>query len=102
MLISKRVADVSFLTADASRWFSSAYEGKNADVGKMTLAWEAADNTVIFRANDISVHSENGERLNGLTFLETELALRDVARGKIDPIRVVIDGGELSLIMTSR
>ena len=98
MLISKRVADVSFLTADASRWFSSAYEGKNAEVGKMTLAWEAADNTVIFRANDISVNSENGERLNGLTFLETELALRDVARGKIDPIRVVIDGGELSFL----
>lgn len=98
MLIAERVVDVSFLKADASRWFSGAFEGKSAEVGQMTLAWEAADNTVIFRARDISVNTKNGAPLKALTFVETELSLRDVAKGKIDPIRVEVDGGELSFL----
>lgn len=102
MVIAQRVADISFLKADASRWFSGAFEGKSADVGKMTLAWEAANNTVIFRANDISVDTARGKTLNSLTFIETELALRDVVQGKLDPIRVVIDGGELSFMRDAK
>ena len=98
MLIAQRVADVSFLESDAARLFAGAFDGKSADVGQMTLAWEAADNTLIFRARDISVNTKSGDPLNALSYVETELALRDVARGKIDPIRVVVDGGELSFV----
>ena len=98
MLIAKRVADVSFLKDDAARLFAGAFNGKSAEVGQMTLAWEAADNTLIFRARDIAVNTQTGAPLNALSYVETELALRDVARGKIDPIRVVVDGGELSFV----
>jgi len=98
MLIAQRVADVSFFKADASRWFSNAFEGKSADVGDVTLMWEAANNTVVFRARDVSVKTENGKPLNALAYVETELALRDIVKGKLDPIRVEVDGGELSFL----
>ena len=98
ILIAQRVMDVSFVKGDASRWFANAFDGQSADVEKMTLAWEAADNTIIFRAKNISVKSKSGEPLNALAYVETELALRDVARGTFDPIRVAIDGGELSFV----
>jgi len=98
MLIAQRVTDVSFFKADASRWFTEAFEGKSADVGDVTLMWEAADNTVVFRAKDISVKTKSGAPLNALTYVETELALRDIVQGRLDPIRVEVDGGELSFL----
>ncbi len=101
MLIAQRVADVSFFKAEASRWFSGAFEGKSADVGDVTLTWEAADNTVIFRAKGISVTTKSGTPLNELAYVETELALRDIVQGKLDPIRVRVNGGELSFIRDS-
>ena len=96
IVIAKRVMDVSFLEADAARFFSKAYAGKKATVGKMTLSWEAADNTVIFRAKDIAVLDKAGGQLSALSGVETELALRDVAKARFDPLRMIIDGGELS------
>ena len=98
IVIAKRVMDISFLEADAARFFSNAYAGKKTTIGKMTLSWEAADNTVIFRARDIAVLDTLGGRLSALAGVETELALRDVAKARFDPLRIIIDGGELSWV----
>lgn len=98
ILLAKRTVDVSFLHADAARWFSSAFDGKAADIGKMTLQWEAADNTVVFRAADIAVRDTEGAVLNTITSIESTLAMRDLAGLRIDPIRVAVDGGKISWV----
>jgi hypothetical protein len=102
MLLAQRVMDVSFMKGDAARWFSGAFDGNEAKIGGMSLAWEAADNTVIFRAADIAVVDKLGAPLNEINALESEFSLRDLARARIDPIRVAVDGGRLSWVRVAK
>lgn len=96
ILLARKTMDVSFLEPNAALWFSNAFDGKSADVGKMTLSWHAPENTISFNARDIRVTGENNTVVQGIESVTTELALRDVVRARLDPIRVEIDGGQLT------
>ncbi|MGB0907208.1 MAG: DUF748 domain-containing protein, partial [Maricaulaceae bacterium] len=91
-------ADLSFFKPDAQRWFQNAFEGHKADVGILRLDWNFAQNSVIFHAANIEVYDTQGMVIERFDLIESEHALEDVMQGKVDLIRLNIQGGEASFV----
>ena len=96
ILVSQKTLDISFLKPNAALWFASAFDGQTADVGTMILEWNAVDNTITFEATNIVVKDASEAPIQTINRLQSDLALRDVLRAKLDPIAILINGGQLT------
>lgn len=96
ILLAQKTLDISFLKPNAALWFSSAFEGKTADIGDLNLEWHARDNTITFQATNIIVKDAAGVPIQTINRLQSDLALQDVISARLDPVAVAINGGQIT------
>jgi len=96
IVLAKGTVDVSFLETNAELWFSQAFDGRDASIGKMTLDWNPAGNSVIFRASDVSITDEDAREIQRVDMFSSEIGIGRVLSGQLDPRRVNIKGGAVT------
>lgn len=96
MVLARGSVDISFLDKNAGLWFSQAFDGQEASVGKMTLNWNPAGNSVIFRAADVSVTDEDDQEIQRVDAFSSEIGIARVLSGRLDPRHLTIHGGAVS------
>jgi len=96
IVMARGSVDISFLEKNAGLWFSQAFDGRDASVGKMTLDWNPAGNSVIFRAANVSITDENAREIQHVDVLSSEIGITRVLSGQLDPRKLNIRGGAVT------
>ncbi len=96
LLLAKKTVDVSFLKRNASLWFSKAFDGKSADVGKIQLSWRPEHNAIFVSSSDIKVRGTDGMPLQSVNSLSIGMDFEDALFGRLKPVSVEIDGGSMT------
>jgi len=101
VLLTRQSVDISGLKPNAQMWFSEAFNGSDAQIGDMELTWLPASNNVIFDATDVVITDKNGNEIETIPRLQTEMPLSGVAKGFLIPERLIIDGGSVTWMRTN-
>jgi len=101
VLLTRQSVDISGLKPNAQIWFSEAFNGSDAQIGDMELTWLPASNNVIFDATDVVITDKNGNEIETIPRLQTEMPLSGVAKGSLIPERLIIDGGSVTWMRTN-
>ena len=96
IVLARGSVDISFLEKNAGLWFSQAFDGRDASVGRMTLDWNPAGNSVIFRAANVSITDENAREIQHVDVLSSEIGITRVLSGQLDPRKLMIQGGAVT------
>lgn len=97
-VLQKGEVDISFLGRNAEIWFSEAFNGQDASVGKMTLDWVSVDNGFVFTSNAIILSDKDGNVIERISKFQTEIGVRSALLGKLEARRVKIQGGIVSIV----
>lgn len=101
VLLTHQTVDISGFKSNAQMWFSEAFNGSDAQIGDMQLTWLPASNNIIFEATDVVITDKNGNEIETIPHLQTEVPLQAAAKGTLIPERLVIDGGSVTWMRTN-
>lgn len=96
VLLTRQTVDISGFKPNAKMWFSQAFNGSDADIGDMQLSWLPASNNIIFKATDVAITDRDGNEIETIPSLQTEIPLSEAAKGTLIPQRLIIDGGSVT------
>ena len=101
-LMIQQSVDISGLKPNAQIWFSEAFNGSGAQIGDMSLQWLPASNNFVFEATDVVISDGNGEEIETIQRLQTELTLLEVSQGNFTPKHILIEGGAVTLLRDNK
>ena len=101
VLLTRQSVDVSGLKPNAQMWFSQAFNGSDAQIGDMQLTWLPASNNIFFDATNVIITDKNGQEIETIPRLQTEIPLSEAAKGKFVPERLIIEGGSVTWMRTN-
>lgn len=101
VLLTNQTVDISGFKPNAQMWFSEAFNGSDAQIGDMQLTWLPASNNIIFEATDVVITDKNGNDIETIPHLQTEVPLQAAAKGSLIPERLIIDGGSVTWMRTN-
>ncbi|MEP3892279.1 MAG: AsmA-like C-terminal domain-containing protein [Hellea sp.] len=96
VLLTQQSVDISAFKPNAQMWFSEAFNGSDAQIGEMELAWLPASNNIVFTAANVAITDKDGNQINTIPSMQTEIPLSAAAKGALMPERLMIDGGAVT------
>lgn len=96
VLLTRQTVDISGFKPNAQMWFSQAFNGSDAEIGDMQLTWLPASNNIVFKATDVAITDKDGNEIESIPSLQTEIPLSGAAKGSLIPERLIIDGGSVT------
>ena len=101
VLLTRQTVDISGIKPNAQMWFSQAFSGSDAQIGDMQLTWLPASNNIVFDATDVVITDKEGNEVETISSLQTEIPLATAVKGKLIPERLIIDGGSVTWMRTN-
>ena len=101
VLLTRQSVDITGLKPNAQMWFSQAFNGSDAQIGDMQLTWLPASNNIVFDATDVVITDKNGQEIETIPRLQTEIPLSEAMKGTLIPERLIVDGGSVTWMRTN-
>lgn len=96
VLLTRQTVDISGFKPNAQMWFSQAFNGSDAQIGDMQLTWLPASNNIVFKATNVAITDKEGNEIEAIPSLQTEIPLAVAAKGSLIPEQLIIDGGSVT------
>lgn len=96
VLLTQQSVDITAFKPNAQMWFSEAFNGSDAQIGDMQLTWLPATNNIVFKATNVAITDKDGNPVEAIPSLQTEIPLSAAAKGAMIPERLTIDGGSVT------
>lgn len=101
VVLNRGNIDISRFNTNAQMWFSQAFNGSDAQIEDMNLSWLSASNTIVFEAANVVITDPNGNQVETIPRLQTEVSLAAAMKGALTPERLIIDGGVVTWLRTN-
>ena len=97
-LVSQQSTDLTVLRPNIKLWFADAFDGRDAEFGRLELAWLPESDQVVVTIEDAAIKDEAGEILEKFDLIRSTLSFED---GLLKPPRLLnaeVKGGVLSFV----
>ena len=97
-LVSQQSTDLTVLRPNIKLWFADAFDGRDAEFGRLELAWLPESDRVVVTIEDAAIKDEAGEILEKFDLIRATLSFED---GVLKPPRLLnaeVKGGVLSFV----
>jgi len=62
-VLDKQSTDLTILRPNIKTWFADAFDGRDAEFGRLELAWLPVDDRFVVTIEDAEIRDQNGELL---------------------------------------
>ncbi len=100
-LLEKQSTDLTVLRPNIKVWFAEAFAGKEAEFGRLDLAWQPANDHIVVTVENAEIRGENGEVLERFNLIKSTVELEDGIFSRPQVINAEIKGGVLTVIENS-
>lgn len=96
--LSSGPVDLSFLRSDVQAEIASVFEGDVVALGDLEARFDSTEGAIIVTARDVAVAQTNGEVIARAPLIEAGLAIEPMLLGRIEPTRLRVHGGSISIV----
>lgn len=97
-VLDKQSTDLTVLRPNIKIWFAEAFDGRDAEFGRLELAWLPADGNVVVTIEDAEIRGRDGEVLETFDLVRSTLAPNANFRSRPRFINAQVKGGVLTYI----
>ena len=97
-VLDKQSTDLTVLRPNIKLWFSQAFDGRDAEFGKLEVTWLPSSDQVVVRIEDAKIYNESGEVLEQFDLIQSTLALDETIFKRPRLIIAEVHGGVLSFL----
>jgi len=97
-VLDKQSTDLTILRPNIKTWFADAFDGRDAEFGRLELAWLPVNNHFVITVEDAEIRDQNGELLERFDLVRTVV---EPGQGLLPRPRLVnaqIQGGVLTYL----
>ena len=97
-VLDKQSTDLTVLRPNIKIWFAEAFNGRDAEFGRLELAWRPADNTVVVTIEDAEIRGRDGETLEKFDLIRSTLEPNTELMSRPRLVNAQIKGGVLTYL----
>ena len=95
-ILDRQSTDLTVLRPNFKIWFAEAFQGRDAEFGRLELAWQPADDRIVVTIEDAEVRGSEGEVLDRFDLVKSTLELGDGFSSLPRLVNARVKGGVLS------
>ena len=97
-VLDRQSTDLTILRPNIKMWFADAFEGQDAEFGRLELSWLPASDYFVVTIEDAEVQGKDGTRVESFELIRATLAMGNAARIRPRLINADVSGGALSYV----
>ncbi|MEP4051686.1 MAG: AsmA-like C-terminal domain-containing protein [Litorimonas sp.] len=97
-VLERQSTDLTVLRPNLKIWFAEAFNGRDAEFGRLELAWRPADGALVATIEDAEIRGSDGELLERFELIRSTFRPKSDLRARPDLINVQIKGGVLTYL----
>ncbi len=97
-VLDKQSTDLTVLRPNIKIWFADAFDGRDAEFGRLELAWRPADDHFVVTIEDAEIRGQDGELLESFELVRSTVATGTNFTSRPRLINAQIKGGVLTYL----
>lgn len=97
-VLERQSTDLTVLRPNLKMWFAEAFNGRDAEFGRLELAWRPADGALVATIEDAEIRGSDGELLERFELIRSTFRPNADLRARPHLINVQIKGGVLTYL----